>query len=114
MLALAISVLWGLIGLCILVGILWVVVWVLNQLGIIIPPMAIKIGCIIIGLLCLIWLLTSLAGGGWSLPEMGTTTNHRLSELSWQPVNQMPTTCVTITNDKITPCGGGGGGGGGD
>jgi hypothetical protein len=64
MLELAISVLWFLIGLCVLIGIVWVIIWVLGQLGIAIPPMVVKIGMIIIGLLCLIFFLTMLAGSG--------------------------------------------------
>jgi hypothetical protein len=70
MLALAISVLWFLIGLCVLIGIVWVIIWVLGQLGIIIPPMVIKIGMIIIGLLCLIFFLTLLAGGDIGVPRL--------------------------------------------
>jgi hypothetical protein len=67
MLELAISVLWFLIGLCVLIGIVWVIVWVLGQLGIVIPPMVMKIAMIIIGLLCLIFFLTMLAGSGGGL-----------------------------------------------
>ena len=66
MISMAIDVLWLLIGLCILVGIGWIVLWVLGQLGIIIPPMAIKIAFIILGP------LTLVAGhGGISLPTTG-------------------------------------------
>ena len=69
MIGLAIQILWLLIALCVLVGIGWVVLWVLGQLGIIVPPMVIKIALIIIGLLCLIYALTLIAGGGgFSLP----------------------------------------------
>ena len=72
MIGIAIQILWMLIGLCILVGIGWVVMWVLEQLGIIVPPMAIKIAGIILGLLVLIYALTLIAGsGGISLPMGG-------------------------------------------
>jgi hypothetical protein len=64
MIHLAIAVLWFLVGLCILVGIGWVILWVLGQLGIPVPPMAVKIALIVIGLLCLIWFLTEVVGGG--------------------------------------------------
>jgi hypothetical protein len=70
MLSLAISVLWFLIALCVLVGVAWVIVWVLGQLGIPVPPMALKIGLLIVGLLCLIYFLTLLAGGGMEVPRL--------------------------------------------
>lgn len=60
----AISVAWFLITLCAVVGIGYAVVWVLEQLGIPVPPMVVKIALLIIGLLCVIWFLTLLAGGG--------------------------------------------------
>jgi hypothetical protein len=83
MVALAISILWVLIGLCVLVGIGWVILWVFNQLGIIIPPMVIKLAMIILGLLCLIWLLGVLAGGGSGFPGMnggGSLGRHSVLE----------------------------------
>jgi Na+-driven multidrug efflux pump len=64
MLSLAVSILWFLIALVILVGIGWVVIWVLESLGIIIPPMFIRLAMIVLGLLCLIYFLTIVAGGG--------------------------------------------------
>jgi hypothetical protein len=73
MIELAIAVLWLLIGLCILVGIGWVVLWVLGQLGIVVPPIAVKIALIILGLLVLIYALSMVAGhtGGIGLPALG-------------------------------------------
>lgn len=68
MISLAISVLWVLIALCVLVGVGWVVLWVLGQLGIVLPPIAIKIAMIILGLLVLIWFLGLIAGGGTAFP----------------------------------------------
>jgi len=70
MLTLAINILWFLVFLCILVGIGWVILWVLGQLGIPVPPMVVKIALLIIALLCLIWFLTMLAGGGGMVPMM--------------------------------------------
>jgi hypothetical protein len=70
MLTLAISILWFLVFLCILVGIGWVILWVLGQLGIPVPPMVVKIALLIIALLCLIWFLTMLVGGGGMMPAL--------------------------------------------
>ena len=64
MLHLVIEVLWFLVVLCLLVGAAWLVVWVLEQLGIPVPPMVLKIALLIVGLLCLIYFLTMIAGGG--------------------------------------------------
>ena len=64
MLHLAIAVLWFLVCLCILVGVGWLVIWVLGQLGIPVPPMVVKIVMLVIALLCLIYFLTLIAGGG--------------------------------------------------
>lgn len=64
MISLAIAVLWVLIALCILVGIGWVALWVLGQLGIIVPPMAVKLIMIVLGLLVLIYFLGLVATGG--------------------------------------------------
>jgi hypothetical protein len=70
MLGLVINVLWFLVFLCIIVGIGWLIIWVLGQLGIPVPPMVVKIGLLIIGLLCLIWFLTMLVGGGGMMPML--------------------------------------------
>ena len=64
MLHLVIDVIWFLILLCVLVGVGWLVVWVLGQLGIPVPPMVLKIVLLVVALLCLIYFLTLLAGGG--------------------------------------------------
>jgi hypothetical protein len=78
MLALAISVLWFLIALVVLVGIGWVVLWVLGQLGIVVPPMVIKLALIILGLLVLIYFLTMIAGGGVNIFQ-GGAGSHRVA-----------------------------------
>ena len=71
MIQIAIDILWLLIGLCVIVGIGYVVLWVLGQLNITVPPMAIKIAFIILALLVLIYALTLIAGsGGFSLPAL--------------------------------------------
>ncbi len=72
MMSLIIGILWFLICLCILVGVGWLVVWVLGQLGIPVPPMVLHIVLIVIGLLCLNYFLTLFAGGGGlNFPRMG-------------------------------------------
>lgn len=68
MITLAISVLWLLIGLVILVGIGWVVLWVCAQVGIVVPPMVVKLAMIVLGLLVLIYFLGLVAGGGTGFP----------------------------------------------
>jgi hypothetical protein len=71
MLHLIIGVLWFLVFLCILVGVGWLVVWVLGQLGIPVPPMVLKIVLLVIALLCLIYFITLIAGsGGLALPAL--------------------------------------------
>lgn len=70
MIGLVINVLWFLIFLCIVIGIGWLILWVIAQLGIPIPPMVVKIALIIVGLLCVIWFLTMISGGG--VPSMPT------------------------------------------
>lgn len=71
MMSLIIGILWFLVFLCILVGVGWVVIWVLEQLGIPIPPMVVKIVLLVIGLLCLIYFITLIAGGGMNFPRLG-------------------------------------------
>ncbi len=64
MASIAISVLWMLVSVCIIVGLYYVVIWVLEQLGIPVPAMAVKICLLILGLLVLIWLISTLFGAG--------------------------------------------------
>ena len=70
MVAMAISILWLLVGLCVIVGVYYVVIWVFGQLGIPIPAMAVKIVLIIIGLIGLIYLIRILFGGGAPFPPL--------------------------------------------
>lgn len=51
-----------LVYICVAALLLWIVLYVLTQVGVPIPPMVVKIVWIIFGLLCLIWLLQTLPG----------------------------------------------------
>jgi hypothetical protein len=69
MIELCIAILWLLTGLVILVGIGYVVLWTLGQIGVQVPPMVVKIVLIVITLLVLIYALTLVAGSGsFALP----------------------------------------------
>jgi len=61
------SLIIALIYLCIFVGVCYLVLWVLGQLGISLPPMIVKIFWVIVALCVLLYLvqmvLPSLAGG---------------------------------------------------
>jgi hypothetical protein len=59
-----VTVIWILIAICVLFGLYYLVIWVLGQLGVAIPPMVLKIVMLIIGLLILLWLVTALFGAG--------------------------------------------------
>ena len=63
MIELAIHILWLLIGVIILVGVVWLVLYLLQQF-VAIPAQVVKIIWIVILILCLIGALTLLAGGG--------------------------------------------------
>lgn len=64
MVAIAISVLWFLIGLIVLCGIIWLAIWVIEQFVIAIPEQIKKGVWVIVLLLALIALLTVVMGGG--------------------------------------------------
>jgi hypothetical protein len=64
MLAMAIGVLWFLIGLVILCGIIYLAIWVIEQFVMAIPPKVKQGVWVIVLLLALIALLTVVAGGG--------------------------------------------------
>jgi hypothetical protein len=66
MIALAISILWLLIGVIILLGVIWLALYVL-KLFIDIPGRVEQAIWAIAGILCLIGALTLLAGGGGSM-----------------------------------------------
>ena len=64
MLAIAIQVLWFLIGLIALCGIIYLAIWVIESFVTAIPEMVKKAVWVIVLLLALIALLTMLVGGG--------------------------------------------------
>jgi hypothetical protein len=64
MVAMAISVLWFLIGLIVLAGIVWIAIWVIESFIYPIPEMVKRGVWVIVLLLALIALLTVLLGGG--------------------------------------------------
>jgi hypothetical protein len=70
MTAIAINVLWFLIGLIILAGVIYLAIWVIEQF--IMPiPAKIKQGIwVIVLLLALIALITAVAGGGLHMPGL--------------------------------------------
>ncbi len=55
MLSLFVTIIWVLIAICCLVGLYYLVIYVLGALGIPIPPMVLKILMLILGLLILLW-----------------------------------------------------------
>lgn len=61
------SVIIALIYLCIFVAVVWLVIWVLGQIGIPIPSMVMKIIWVIVVLLMLLYLLRAF-GGHLALP----------------------------------------------
>jgi heme A synthase len=72
MVAMAISVLWFLIGLIVLCGIVWMAIWVIEQFIMPIPEQIKKGVWVIVLLLALIALLTTLLGGGtFHFPSVG-------------------------------------------
>lgn len=64
MIAIAISVLWFLVGLIVLAAILWLAIWVIEQFISPIPERVKQAVWVIVLLLALIALLTVLSGGG--------------------------------------------------
>jgi hypothetical protein len=64
MAAIAINVLWFLIGLIILCGVIWLVIWVVEQFIMPIPDQIKKGVWVIVLLLALIALIGALVGGG--------------------------------------------------
>lgn len=64
MIAIAINVLWFLIGLIILAGIVWLAIWVIESFIYPIPERVKQGIWVIVLLLALIWLLTIVLGGG--------------------------------------------------
>lgn len=67
MIALAISILWLLIGVIVLLGVLWLVFYALSQFGFVVPEQVRRGVYAIVLILIVIAALTLLAGGGGSL-----------------------------------------------
>ncbi len=65
--SLVISLLWILLAVVLLVGVFWLVVWVLEQLGLPLPQKALHLALVAIVILVLIWLLSAIFGGGTAL-----------------------------------------------
>jgi hypothetical protein len=68
MISFVLAVIVALIAICVLVGCYYLVIWVLGQLGIPVPAMAVKIAMIVIALLILYYLIATFAGVGGGMP----------------------------------------------
>ena len=62
-----ITILWALVYLCIIVAVVWLILWVLAKLGIAIPANVLNIIWVIVVLLSIIWLVQHF-GGAVRLP----------------------------------------------
>jgi hypothetical protein len=58
-----IQIIYVLITICCVVGAYYLIVWVIEQLGIPVPAMVLKIIFLILGLLILAWVISIFAGG---------------------------------------------------
>jgi hypothetical protein len=58
-----ITILWALVYLAIIVGVLYLVLWVFSKLGIAIPSNIINVIWVIVVLLAIIWLVSHFWGG---------------------------------------------------
>jgi hypothetical protein len=59
-----------LIYVCILVLVIYLVIWVLEQIGVALPPQVVKILWIIVALIVLLLLVRLVLGGGMHLPAI--------------------------------------------
>lgn len=59
-----------LIYICILALVVYLVIWVLGQIGVALPPQVIKILWIIVALVVLLMLVRLVIGGGLALPSL--------------------------------------------
>jgi len=66
-----VTILYALISLAIAVGVIYLILWVLGQLGLSIPPNIVKVIWVILILLVLIWIVEYFfaGGGNISLPH---------------------------------------------
>jgi len=58
-----------LIYICILALVVYLVIWVLGQIGIALPPQVVKILWVIVALVVLLMLVRLVLGGGLALPS---------------------------------------------
>jgi hypothetical protein len=70
MTAIAINVLWFLIGLILLAGVIYLAIWVIESFIMPIPEMVKKGVWVVVLLLALIALITAIAGGGLHMPSI--------------------------------------------
>jgi len=70
MAAIAINVLWFLIGLIILAGVVYLALWVIEQFIMPIPQKVVQGIWVIVLLLAIIALIGAIAGGGFHLPAI--------------------------------------------
>jgi hypothetical protein len=71
MAAIAINVLWFLIGLILLCGVVYLAIWVIEQFVIAIPEKVKQGVWVVILLLAIIALITAVVGGGFHFPAVG-------------------------------------------
>lgn len=64
------SVIMLLIYVCILALVVYLVIWVLGQIGVSLPPQVIKILWVIVALIVILLLARILLGGGMHLPAL--------------------------------------------
>lgn len=69
MIDLAISILWLLLGVIILLGVLWLVFYALNLFGVVIPDTIKKGIYVVVLILIIIAALSMIAGGGARIPH---------------------------------------------
>jgi hypothetical protein len=70
MTAIALNVLWFLVGLIILAGVIYLAIWVIEQFIMPIPEMVKKGVWVVVLLIALIALISAIAGGGFHLPAV--------------------------------------------
>lgn len=70
MAGLALSVIWMLIIIAVFVGVVYLALWVLGQLGITIPPRVAQVIWVIVLLVVLYWIVSTLFVGGSAIPSL--------------------------------------------
>jgi len=65
-----VSILWALVSLCIAVGVIYLILWVIGQLGLVIPANIVKIIWVVLVLLAIIWIVQHFFIGGGSVLEV--------------------------------------------